>query len=45
MLIEIHRSEELSGWRGAPTDQLGSRDAGNVVGDHEGGGVVEGFEL
>jgi hypothetical protein len=45
MLIEIHRSEELSGWREAPTDQLGSRDAGNVVGDHEGGGVVEGFEL
>jgi hypothetical protein len=39
MLFEIYRSEELS------TDQLGSLDAGNVAGDHEGGGVVEGFEL
>jgi hypothetical protein len=47
MLIEIHRSKELSGIPGrwVPTDQLGSRDAGNVVGDHEGGGIVEGFEL
>jgi hypothetical protein len=45
MLIEIYRSEELSGWAEAPTNQLGCRDTGNVVGDHEGGGVVEGFEL
>jgi hypothetical protein len=30
---------------GGFTDQFGGRDAGNVVGGHEGGGVIERFEL